>query len=96
MKLEFSRQFFEKYSKIKLYDNPSSGSRVVPYGQTDGRTEMTKLIVAFRNSANVPKTFFLVHCVYDFGIIFAINVYCLLKQSEWVLRCNGDYHRPSA
>jgi hypothetical protein len=28
MKLEFSRQIFEKYSNIKFYENPSSGSRV--------------------------------------------------------------------
>jgi hypothetical protein len=39
MKLEFSQQIFEKYSNIKLHDNPSSGSRVVPYEQTDGRTD---------------------------------------------------------
>jgi hypothetical protein len=30
----------------------SSGSRVVPFGRTD----MTKLIVTFRNFANAPKT----------------------------------------
>jgi len=36
MKLEFSRQFFEKYSNIKFHENPSSGSRVVPCGRTDG------------------------------------------------------------
>jgi hypothetical protein len=46
MKLEFSRQIFEKYSKIKYYENPTSGSRVVSRGQTDGRTDMAKLIVA--------------------------------------------------
>jgi len=38
MKLEFSRQLFEKNSNIKIHENPSSGSRVVPCGQTDGRT----------------------------------------------------------
>ena len=51
MKLEFSRQIFEKVSNIKFHQNPSSGSRVVPCGRTD----MTKLIVAFRNFANAPK-----------------------------------------
>jgi hypothetical protein len=45
MKLEFSEQIFEKYSDANSLENPSSGSRVVPCGQTD----MTKLIVAFRN-----------------------------------------------
>ena len=51
VKLEFFRQIFEKYSNIKFHENPSSGSRVVPCGQTD----MTKLIVAFRNFANAPN-----------------------------------------
>jgi len=46
-KLEFFRQIFEKSSKIKFHENPSSGSRV-------GRTDK-KLIVAFRNLGNAPK-----------------------------------------
>ena len=50
-KLEFFPQIFEKYSNIKFYENPSSGSRVVPCGQTD----MTKPIVAFRNFVNAPE-----------------------------------------
>jgi len=37
MKLEFSRQIFEKY--IKFHENPSSGSRVVPRGQTNRHGE---------------------------------------------------------
>ena len=51
MKLEFSRQIFEKYSNIKFHENPSSGSRVIP----SGRTDMTKLTVAFCNFANAPE-----------------------------------------
>jgi hypothetical protein len=51
IKLECSQQFFEKYSNVKFYENPSSRSRVVPCGRTD----MTKLIVAFRNFANALK-----------------------------------------
>jgi hypothetical protein len=39
MEFEFPRQISEKYSNIKLYENPSSGSRVVPSGQTDGQTD---------------------------------------------------------
>jgi hypothetical protein len=50
MKFEFSRHIFEKVSNIKFRQNPSSGSRV-PCGQTD----MTKVIVAFRNFTNAPK-----------------------------------------
>jgi hypothetical protein len=50
MKLEFSRQFFEKYLNIKLHENPS-GSRLVPCGPTD----ITKLILAYRSFANSRK-----------------------------------------
>jgi len=32
LKLEFSRHIFQKYSNIKLHENPSGGSRVVPCG----------------------------------------------------------------
>jgi hypothetical protein len=52
MKLELSRQFFEKYANINFHKNPPSGSRVV----TRGRTDITKLIVAFRNFAIALKT----------------------------------------
>jgi len=41
MKLEFSRQIFEKFSNIKFHKNSSGASRVVPCGWTDGRTDMT-------------------------------------------------------
>ena len=51
MKLEYYRQIFEKYSNIKFHENPSSRSRDGPRGQTD----MTKLIVAFRELTNAPK-----------------------------------------
>ena len=54
MKIEFSRQIFEKSLNIDFRQNPSSRSRVVSCGQTDERTEMTKLTVAFRNFANAP------------------------------------------
>jgi len=39
MKLEFSQQIFEKYSNIKFYENPFSGSRVVLCGWKDGHDE---------------------------------------------------------
>jgi hypothetical protein len=70
MKLDFSRQIFEKISTIKFHHNPSSGSRVV----TCGLTDMTKLIVAFRNFANPLKavhfadtTCLCVSCVWNHG-----------------------------
>jgi hypothetical protein len=52
MKLEFSLKILEKYANTKVRENPSSGSRVVPCGQTDGQT---KPIFTFLNSANAPK-----------------------------------------
>ena len=39
MKLEFSRQIFEKSSHIKFNESSSSGSRVVPRGRTDRHDE---------------------------------------------------------
>jgi hypothetical protein len=60
MKLEFSGQILEKWLHIKFHYYPSSESWVVPCGKTDGRTDMTRLIVAFSYFANAPKdcTFF--------------------------------------
>ena len=55
MKLTFSRQIFEKCSNMKFHENPSSGNRVVPCGRSDGRTDMTKLIVVFLSFANAPE-----------------------------------------
>jgi len=51
IQLDFSRQIFEKSSDSKLHENPSIWNRVAPCGQTD----VTKLIVTFRNFANAPK-----------------------------------------
>jgi hypothetical protein len=39
MKIEFSWQIFEKSSNIKFRKNPSSGSRVVPWGRRDSRPD---------------------------------------------------------
>ena len=40
MKLEFSPQIFEKYTNVKFPENPTRGSRVIPCGETDGRTNV--------------------------------------------------------
>jgi len=37
--LKFRNSLLKKYSNIKFHENPSSGSRVVPGGQTDGRKD---------------------------------------------------------
>jgi hypothetical protein len=57
MKFEFLSTDFIKI-RIKFYKNPSSGSRVVPWGEPYRRTDMTKPVVCFRNFANEPKK----HC----------------------------------
>ena len=61
VRLKWNLNFLETFSKsIKFHENPSSGSPVLPCGRTDGQTDMTKLMVAFRNFANAPtnSTFF--------------------------------------
>jgi hypothetical protein len=46
MELEFSQRTLEKYSNMKFHENPSSGSRVVPHGQTD-MTSNNELYITF-------------------------------------------------
>ena len=43
MELEFSREILAKYSNTKFHENPPSGKQIARYGRTD----MTKLMVAF-------------------------------------------------
>jgi hypothetical protein len=52
---EFAGQIFEKYWNIKFNDNPSSGRWVVTCGLTDGQTDVTTLMAAFRNFAKAIK-----------------------------------------
>ena len=55
MKLEFSRQTFDKYTNINFHENPSSGSWLL---LADGQTGKTKQIVFFFffcNFTNAPK-----------------------------------------
>ena len=52
MNLELSQQIFGKILNIKFHQNSSSGSRVVQCGRTD----ITKLIVAFLNVAKALKS----------------------------------------
>ena len=53
--VEFSQRGFEKHTNIIFHENPSSGSRVLPCGRSDWQTDMTKIMVAFRNFAKVPR-----------------------------------------
>jgi len=50
MKFECSRQIFEKFSNTEFHANPvqlEPSCSMRTYGQTDGKTDTTKLIVAF-------------------------------------------------
>jgi hypothetical protein len=57
-----SVDFLKIFKHQKFYEIPPSGSRFVPCGRTDERTngqkDVAKLIVSFRNFANAPKQFF--------------------------------------
>ena len=78
MKHIFSRKNFETYLNIKYYENLSSGSRVPPCGRTD----ITRLKVAFHNYANAPK--FSEFCsdggFFVFAVILIINRHYLPIQ----------------
>jgi hypothetical protein len=52
MKLVFSQQIFENTKVSNLIKIRPVGAELL---HADGRTDMTKLIVAFRNFANAPK-----------------------------------------
>ena len=52
MKLEFSRQIFEK---IEISSFIKTGRVGIELFQADRRTDMIKLIITFRNFANAPK-----------------------------------------
>jgi hypothetical protein len=57
LEIEFYRKVFKKYSNTKFRENLSNEKRLVPCGQIDGRADVTKLIVAFRNYSKAPKNY---------------------------------------
>jgi hypothetical protein len=69
MKVEFSRQVFDKYSAVKFHENLPDCSGVVTCtragGRTVGKTRMTKLILAFcgfSDARNIGMTLKIVAC----------------------------------
>ena len=84
MKLDIFRQIFEKYSNIKFHENPSSGSRVVPRGQTDRHEEANSCFFAIfrkglKKSYTVFVTFVLFHPEY-------FRLSALTFPLEWLFR----------
>jgi hypothetical protein len=57
MKVEFSRQIFEKCSNIKFDKNTSNGSRIAPCARKDGYAGLTQPIVAFQKFAEAHKNY---------------------------------------
>jgi hypothetical protein len=65
-KVEVLQQILKKCANIKFNENPSSERRVVPCwrkdwgenGHTERQTDMTNIIVAFRNFSNAPENDF--------------------------------------
>jgi len=58
VRLEFSQSILEEkkaYLNIRFNENPSRGSQVVSFGDTERPTDITRLILAFRNFANVSN-----------------------------------------
>ena len=78
--LEFSWQIFEKSSNIKFHENPLVRTELFyADGRTDRRTDMTKLIVAFRNFAKAPES----HSLWkNEEILWPLNVVLFLIEQE--------------
>ena len=70
--------FLEKYSSTKFHKIPSSGSQLVPCRRTDGRTDIMKLIFAFRDFANAPN---------NTGISDGVDKSAWQRDSEYA-QCN--------
>ena len=62
--LKFSLPILIKASSFKFHTNAANGSRVYPCRPAVGRTDTTKPIVAFRNFANPPNTFYILPTQY--------------------------------
>jgi hypothetical protein len=76
MNLEFCKQILVNFSNTKFYEYPYSGSRGVPCGPIDGRTDITKLIIACRSFANAPKM--LARPIFSTHFIQALSNECKL------------------
>jgi hypothetical protein len=74
MKLEFSRKLFEKYSNF-INICPVGAELFRADGQTDRQTDMTKLIVVFRNFSNAPKN----NQISNFMQIHPVGAECYIR-----------------
>jgi hypothetical protein len=88
MKLESSRHIFENLSNIKFHKNPTSGSRDLSIGRTDGQTDVTKLIVAFRiygTRLNIPHSAHTVYLCVLYGFQNKQQLFPYTALTDWFL-----------
>jgi hypothetical protein len=84
MKIESSRKIFEKQFNIKFHKNPFGGSPVASCEQrgrqtdrpTEGQTDATKLIFAFRNFANTHNKN--IKLRYIFYLLLLVTSQCII------------------
>jgi len=69
VKLEFSDNFFAMHSNIKFHENPSKGSRVVPWGQTDRHDKANGHLSQFCEHLKINT--------YEMVEIFQEDVWCI-------------------
>ena len=84
MKFEFYGQFFfskNKQTNIKFHENPPNGSRFVPCSQTGRKTDVTKLIVAFRTFVNALKN--REECVYLRNLLVTENFVTFMLRIQY-------------
>ena len=107
MKIKFSRQIFEKYSNVKFYENPSIGSRVVPYKLTgrwiDIYDEASNRFCNFAKAPNKEKSSrkLVHHAKYlidtRVGTLIVATIYLQLIQNRYkfrsftVLQCSHQH-----
>ena len=81
MELEFSRQIFKNFLISKFMKVPlAGGDKLHAARRTDGRVNMTKLIVTFRNFANAPKNSVSASQTTQPATIMTINLVILLRD----------------
>ena len=61
LKFNFSGRIFKRFRNIEFRENPSSGNRILFHA--DGRTDMTNVVVAFRNFSNTPKNVYYMYVI---------------------------------
>ena len=99
MEIWSARHIFEKSSHIKFKEYPSSCNRVVLCGQTD----MTELIVAFRNFLKASKNYSMRKVLRVAGILriickvhnYVMSWELLISRTQWEFQTRrGQQYRP--